>query len=266
MLIRSGPVKSRRNLVNAVSEHWRPPVFTHDSTWAQRKRAALRRFFDLQAGSIWKDLKKELSAASGKVLDVGCGAQIYKSLLPDHVSYIGIDTLDAKARFGYEVPNTLYFSGETWPVEDQSIDLVLCTEVLEHIQVPRLFLSEANRCLKPGGGILLTVPFASRWHFIPHDYWRYTPSGLSYLLTEAGCMNIAVYARGNPVTVSCHKIMALLIPLLCPQSPNGFLAVGKRTLGLVTFPILFVLACIANLSLRSDWGDDCLGYTVRAEK
>ena len=95
--------------------------------------AVIRRFFDLQAGSIWKDLVGELPTLRGTVLDLGCGAQPYRILLPSNVTYIGIDTIDAKTNFGYENPDILYFSGNTLPVKSESVDFVLCTETLEHI-------------------------------------------------------------------------------------------------------------------------------------
>lgn len=43
-------------------------------------------------------------------------------------------------------------------------------------------------------------------------------------------------------------------------------ASAKRTLLLPFPPVLGALACTANLSLRADWGDDCLGYTVTARR
>ena len=43
-------------------------------------------------------------------------------------------------------------------------------------------------------------------------------SSLKRLLTAAGFCNIAVFARGNEVTVACYKLIALLLPLLLPQN------------------------------------------------
>ena len=64
---------------------------------------------------------------------------------------------------------------------------------MEHVPEPAGFLAEASRCLRPGGRLLLTVPFAARWHYIPHDYWRFTPSALERLLSAAGFDRIAIY-------------------------------------------------------------------------
>jgi SAM-dependent methyltransferase len=252
---------ARRNLVEQGVEDFKPPVFKPDTSARNRLENWLRRFFDLQAGSAWCDLRRELASAQGRLLDIGCGAQVYRSLVPREVIYRGIDTAEAKVRFGYDVPDTHYFDGDDWGVEDGSFDVALCTEVLEHIPAPAPFLARACRCLRPGGRLVLTVPFAARWHFIPYDYWRYTPSSLNLLLRAAGFDDVRVLARGNPLTVACYKAMTLQLALLL-----GRAGLAKRAIGIVLLPVLGGLACIANLSLAADWGDDCLGYTVTARR
>lgn len=227
---------------------------------------AVRRFFDPQAGSIWRDVEVELGRPRGTVLDVGCGAQPYRSLLHPADHYIGIDTADASAHFGYAAPDTLYYSGDRWPVADGAVDLVVCTETLEHVRDPRPFMAEAARVTKRGGGILLTVPFSARWHFIPHDYWRFTPASLRDLLEQHGFAGVAVYARGNALTVASDKAMALIRPLVLPVGRGPLAASAVRVAGLLLSPVLLGLAVIANLSLRGRGGDDCLGYTVIATR
>jgi SAM-dependent methyltransferase len=256
----------RRDLSAGAAEAWRPPCFTPPFTRRARLAAALRRFLDLQAASIWRDLAVLLPGCRGTVLDVGCGAQPYRPLLSPEATYVGLDTADARDHFGYELPGTIYFRGDAWPAADGAADVVLCTETLEHVPTPARFLAEAFRCLRPGGQLVLTVPFAARWHFIPHDYWRFTPSALARLLAEAGFGGVAVYARGNALTVACYKVMALLLRLLMPQGRRPLVAAGLCLLGLPTLPLLLALACVAHLSLRSAGGNDCLGYTAVASK
>lgn len=256
---------ARRNLIERSTEDFKPPVFKPNTTARNRLENWLRRFLDLQAGSVWRDLRDELGQVRGRVLDIGCGAQIYRDLVPAEAAYRGIDTIDAKARFGYDVPDTHYFEGECWGLEDGSFDVALCTEVLEHIDAPAAFLARTARVLRPGGLLLLTVPFAARWHFIPYDYWRYTPSSLNMLLTAAGFAEVRVQARGNPLTVACYKVMALQLMLLFGSDTGGPGPV-KRVLGVVLLPLLGAVACVANATMRADWGDDCLGYTVIARR
>jgi SAM-dependent methyltransferase len=256
----------RRNLIDCPGEAFRSPLFKTNRTLPGRIENYVRRFFDLQAASIWRDLKPELAQTAGVVLDVGCGAQVYRNLLGKGAAYQGIDTHMAKDQFGYESPDTTYFEGEEWPVAEASVDCVLCTEVLEHIPDSLRFLRQIQTCLRPGGRLLLTVPFAARWHFIPRDYWRFTPSGLSRLLAQAGFMEVRVYARGNPLTVACYKVMALPLMLLFSDQPVRAKRVLKRIMGLLLSPGLVLAACVGNGSLLLDWGEDCLGYTVSARR
>jgi SAM-dependent methyltransferase len=262
----AGSFGCRENLAGRVTEAWRPPLFDQGRTRWQRGLAALRRVLDLQAGSIWRDLAAELPTVRGALLDVGCGAQPYRGLLRSDVAYLGIDSIHAKAHFGYEIPGTRYFSGVTWPVETESIDVVLCVETLEHVLDPPAFLREMHRCLRPGGRVILTVPFAARWHFIPHDYWRFTPSGLKHLFNAAGFAEVEIYARGNSLTVACYKQMALCLPLLLPQHSAPVWRWTRWLLGVLASPAVLLLAVAGQASLRARGGDDCLGYTVLARR
>jgi SAM-dependent methyltransferase len=264
--VESKPI-ARRNRVLAEAELWRPPLYSPDTGLKSRALAWLRRFFDPAAKTVWADLGTLLQDAEGEVLDVGCGAQPYRSLFPARCHYRGIDTNDAKAHFGYEVPDTLYYDPSgPWPVAPASISLAMASEVLEHVLEPGAFLASAFRCLVPGGRLILTVPFAARWHYIPHDYWRYTPSSLAQLLESAGFRSVRVYARGNPISVACYKVMALFFALIFVKRPQAAWQGLLRLCGLAGLPVLVLAACLLNATLDLDWGDDCLGYTVVADK
>lgn len=253
-------------MLDAREEKWRPPLFVAACSRTSDLVARLRRVFDLQARSIWIDLHTLLPHVSGSVLDVGCGAQPYRRLFSSAVHYHGIDAYNAKSQFGYHVSDTTYYKGDVWPVEDASVDFILCTETLEHVLEPQSFLREAIRCLRPGGVILLTIPFAARWHFIPQDYWRFTPSGLQHLLDGCGFVQTRVYARGNAGTVACYKLMAIILPLLMPFGSAGLIAWLKRLIAVPLIPFLMILAALGNLTLHGRGGDDCLGYTVVARR
>jgi hypothetical protein len=102
----------RTNVGDQRDERWQPPAFTQSDGPTSRAIASARRLFDLQANSIWNDLACELKNVHGTLLDVGCGAQPYRTLMPADVTYVGIDTADAKDRFGYHIPDTEYFTGD----------------------------------------------------------------------------------------------------------------------------------------------------------
>lgn len=256
----------RPEMTRRSGEGWRPPPFAPDTGLVSRIATRLRRFLDLQAGSIWGDLTLLLEPCRGALLDVGCGAQPYRPLVSKGASYRGIDRAEMSGHFGYTLPDVEYFTGDQWPVPDGSCDVVLAAETLEHVPDVGQFLSESRRCLRPGGWLLMTIPFAARWHYIPHDYWRFTPSGLARVLGAAGFQDVAVYARGNEATVACYKAMALVLPLLLVNGRNGWHTAVRRLFGLALSPALLLLAAIGNLTLRSRGGDDCLGYTVVARR
>lgn len=56
------------------------------------------------------------------------------------------------------------------PLEDESVDVVLCTEVFEHLKDPVLAVREISRILKPGGELILTAPFCSLTHMAPYYF------------------------------------------------------------------------------------------------
>jgi SAM-dependent methyltransferase len=251
------------NLALRERERWKPPLFVPLDSRRARMMAVVRRFFDLQAGSLWLHLAPVLSAANGTVADVGCGAQPYRGLLPSGTRYIGLDSAQALEHFGYDIADVRAISTDgQWPLEDGEADLVLATETLEHVPEPPAFLEQAFRALRPGGRLIITTPFAARWHYIPHDYWRFTPSSLRLLLERAGFEDVVVYGRGNETTVACYKVLALLLPRVLPQDADG--TPHLRPAGLLLLPLILPLTVVANRSLSSPAGDDCLGYTTFA--
>ncbi|TAK12691.1 MAG: class I SAM-dependent methyltransferase [Anaerolineae bacterium] len=60
------------------------------------------------------------------------------------------------------------------PILAESFEAAICAETLEHVSMPPDVLAEIQRALKPGGILLVTVPFNFRIHGDPHDYGRYT--------------------------------------------------------------------------------------------
>jgi len=75
-----------------------------------------------------------------------------------------------------------------------------------------------------------------------------------------------VHARGDALTVACYKVQALFLPFLMPQQASAAKALSLRLLASPSIPFFVALAVVGNLSLRGKGGDDCLGYTVTAER
>ena len=122
--------------------------------------------------------------ALGVLVDIGCGKKPYQPLFAPYViQHIGVDLAEAFERgASVDVIGTAYETN----LEDISCDVVLCTEVLEHLEEPAVAIGEMCRILKPNGKVILTVPFFWHIHEEPRDFYRYTHFGLQYLFEKGG--------------------------------------------------------------------------------
>ncbi|HXF85989.1 MAG TPA: class I SAM-dependent methyltransferase [Anaerolineales bacterium] len=67
------------------------------------------------------------------------------------------------------------------PLKSQSVDCVICTEVLEHLSDPQACVNEIHRLLRDGGLVLASTPFLYPVHADPYDFQRFTEDGLQNL-------------------------------------------------------------------------------------
>jgi len=128
--------------------------------------------------------------ARGRLIDIGCGEKPYAAALAPHVDeHLGVD--HAGSPHALTSVDVLAGAYEI-PLADASFDTALMAEVLEHLEDPGRALAEANRLLRPGGTLILTVPFMWALHEEPRDFFRYSPHGLRHLLAAAGFAGIDV--------------------------------------------------------------------------
>ncbi len=80
---------------------------------------------------------------------------------------------------------------------DSSEDLLLCTQVLEHVRAPWVAMREFHRVLKPGGKLLITIPHVWFYHPHPGDYWRVTQEGILALCEDAGFRVLEARTQGG---------------------------------------------------------------------
>jgi len=145
----------------------------------------------------------------GRLLDFGCGAKPYQSLFTKATEYIGVDYEGE----GHDHKNEfvdIFYDGINLPFEDASFDSVFSSEVFEHLFLLPQNLNEIDRVLKPGGKLLLTVPFAWEEHEVPVDYARYTRFALADLLTQKGFEIIAVEKSGHYVQ-ALHQLFIVYL-------------------------------------------------------
>lgn len=101
----------------------------------------------------------DLHVTGDVLLDVGCGSGLLRSFVRDRcVRYIGIDVVryeefPADAEFEYSDLNT----GRV-QLPDNSADIVVSVETIEHLENPRAFMRELARLAKSGGWVVITTP------------------------------------------------------------------------------------------------------------
>lgn len=133
--------------------------------------------------------------AGSRVLDVGAGSAPYRSLF-DHCQYFTQDFVQldpGKLSHGAYAKMDYVSDATAIPVDDGSLDVVLCTEVLEHVPEPIKVVREISRILRPGGRLILTAPQGSGIHQEPYHYYGgYTPYWYEHFLAEAGFDTIRI--------------------------------------------------------------------------
>lgn len=119
------------------------------------------------------------------ILDYGCGTSPYRTLFPG-ADYKRADFLDLGG-LDYHLGNDSRVTEA-----DAHFDIVLSTQVLEHVPEPQTYLSECFRLLKPGGKLFLTTHGTYEDHGCPYDFQRWTADGLKLALERAGFRSIRV--------------------------------------------------------------------------
>jgi SAM-dependent methyltransferase len=119
-----------------------------------------------------------------RVLDAGAGEGRFKSFFIN-TRYVGLDFAQGDPKWNYSKLDVIGRL-EALPLADNTFDRVLCIVVLEHTPEPGKVLDEFYRVLKPGGIVHLVVPHMWEEHQRPHDYFRFTSSGIRYLLEGSG--------------------------------------------------------------------------------
>lgn len=153
-------------------------------------------------------VKRELLSVqqNSKILDVGAGEQRYKKYCT-HLEYTSQDFCEYTGG-----GNGSALQNEKWdvskidivsdiieiPVESHSFDVILCTEVFEHIPDPISALKEFSRILKPGGKLILSAPFCSLTHMAPYHYYAgFNKYWYEYFMKENEFEIVSIESNGN---------------------------------------------------------------------
>ncbi len=154
---------------------------------------------DYNSWSKWRQsnyhfFKKNIPDERRRVLDIGAGPSQFRELFTHH-EYIGLDF------YRYDHVSIVADCAKPLPIKNESFDVIVLSNVLEHVPDPAALLAEARRVLVPGGLVLATVPFLVRVHQAPYDFGRYTSYGLVNLAERVGLASVSVVPLGNLVDV-----------------------------------------------------------------
>jgi SAM-dependent methyltransferase len=152
----------------------------------------------------------------GRALDVGCGGQPFRRVIESvGMSYTSLDTQQqAGVRTDYlcaidaQLPEML--------AREPRFDLVLCTEVLEHVADWSNAWRNLSSLLAPGGKLIVTCPFFYPLHEEPYDFWRPTEHAIRSFAIAHGLRLIDYRRLGG-----AREVMGTLLAATKPTAVNG---------------------------------------------
>ncbi len=220
------------------------------------QRGGRRRLFSPALMALERALiPRILAHARGRFLDLGCGTMPFRDYAEPQVRFY--ESLDVEKR----VPEVNYEmdAHDLTALGENIYDVVLCSEVLEHVPDPGKVLEEVWKVLVPEGKLLLTVPFLSWLHEEPHDYFRFTRHGLRQLLFGAGFRILEITPTASLLSFLGHQLSTILVCGVWHVPVLKHLALWCNALA-VTLPCYYLDRLVGTSELFP------LGYVLVAEK
>jgi len=153
-------------------------------------------------------------------LDLGAKNSLYGHYFKHRVGF------DIKKGEGVDVVGDAH----KLPFEDNMFDVILCTEVLEHLHDPKIAIAEMNRVLKDKGKLILTTRFIFPIHDLPCDYYRYTKYGLRFLFKDWDIIELREEVGTTKTLAILLQEIALQKSLVNRKFVRGFLLILSKSL------------------------------------
>ena len=188
------------------------------------------------------------------ILDFGSGPLTnsmyidrYKTIYADGVPFNGV--------------NIVCDFHKSLPIEGETFDFILSSNVIEHMYDPVKYIKEAQRLLKKNGTLIITVPFAIKLHQEPLDFARYTKHFFEKVAYEEGFSAVSVKEMGSTLQIIRTILNAELKSLLVI---NGVGSVVKK----IALKAFLFLAYIADFAFKDNVSCSAFpqGYAVELTK
>ncbi|OLD57950.1 MAG: hypothetical protein AUI54_00755 [Acidobacteria bacterium 13_1_40CM_2_56_5] len=158
--------------------------------------SSLTKHVAFTSGRYGAVIQQPVKWADATVLDIACGdarlaayvaAAGAKLVVGVDLSHVGL--IVGRNRWTREQPESVrratFVQGDglSLPVQEGAFDIVIASEIIEHVDDPDVFLREASRPLKPDGTIIVTTPYRlTERPLDPHHTHEYFPGELESLM------------------------------------------------------------------------------------
>ncbi|OLD46298.1 MAG: hypothetical protein AUG04_03000 [Deltaproteobacteria bacterium 13_1_20CM_2_69_21] len=177
----------------------------------ERVKPSIFQYDYLVLNALSADVRRLIAATppgASRALDLGADKSPYRALL--EARGLDVKTLDVSPDSGADYQGTVESTG----LPDESFDVVLCTQVLEHCNDPFRGIQEIRRILAPGGHAIVSVPHVWFFHPHPRDHWRFTQQGLARLCESAGLEMRMLLGQGGSMLAAAQVASFLAYGIL----------------------------------------------------
>lgn len=196
------------------------------------------------------ELQARLGMENALILDAGCGTGFARRDLSEAGMVVGLDAcVDAllcrREPHGMDCVARM----EAAPFGNDTFDLVLALDLIEHIPDDRKALREMHRICKPGGHLFITVP-AYRWLWSAHD--RALGHQRRYASKE---LELAIREAGFEIVRLSHLVTSVFLPAACVRlvRRGSHRLDGESDLSPVPLPLNAVLSWLMRIESRLMW-------------
>ena len=172
----------------------------------------------------YRSIVAALPDGAGMVLELGSGPGFFAEVFP------GVLTSEV-----FRCPDVAaVLDGQQLPLADGSLRAIVMTNVLHHIPNVRCFLSEAERCLRPGGAIVMIEPWVTAWSRLVYTRLHHEPFDPDVQIWELPAGGPLSEANGALPWILCQRdrtqlegeFALLQIANVTPCMPFSYLVSG----------------------------------------